>query len=300
MQDISWPNKTREIHTNHFDSSVWNDYNFRDDDIIIASYAKSGTTWTQQIVAQLLFQGAENLPVADMSPWIDLRIPPAHIKLGGIEAQEHRRFVKTHLPVDALVFSPKAKYIYIARDGRDVVWSLFNHHSRANEKWYDALNNSPGLVGEPMPKPVDSVVDYYNTWLEKDGYPFWSQWENVRSWWANRELPNVMLIHFSNLKADLPGSMRSIAEFLEIDYDAAKWDDMVYHCTFDYMKSNSELTAPLNGMFWDDGATAFIHKGVNGRWREMLSEEQADAYVRKAQEELGEACAHWLVNGEMP
>ena len=300
MQDISWPNKTREIHTNHFDSSVWNDYNFRDDDIIIASYAKSGTTWTQQIVAQLLFQGAENLPVADMSPWIDLRIPPAHIKLGGIEAQEHRRFVKTHLPVDALVFSPKAKYIYIARDGRDVVWSLFNHHSRANEKWYDALNNSPGLVGEPMPKPVDSVVDYYNTWLEKDGYPFWSQWENVRSWWASRELPNVMLIHFSNLKADLPGSMRSIAEFLEIDYDAAKWDDMVYHCTFDYMKSNSELTAPLNGMFWDDGATAFIHKGVNGRWREMLSEEQADAYVRKAQEELGEACAHWLVNGEMP
>ena len=48
-----------------------------------------------------------------------------------VEAQTHRRFLKTHLPVDALVFSEKAKYIYIGRDGRDVVWSLYNHHANA-------------------------------------------------------------------------------------------------------------------------------------------------------------------------
>ncbi len=106
-----WPTKTREIHNHHFDSTIWNEFRFRDDDIIIGTYAKSGTTWTQQIVSQLIFQGAEGLEVAEMSPWLDLRVPPKEVKLPAVEAQQHRRFLKTHLPVDALVFSPKAKYL---------------------------------------------------------------------------------------------------------------------------------------------------------------------------------------------
>jgi aryl sulfotransferase len=70
------PQKTRELHNHHFDSSIWNELDFRDDDIVIATYAKSGTTWMQQIVAQLLFQGDPTLSVAEMSPWLDLRVPP--------------------------------------------------------------------------------------------------------------------------------------------------------------------------------------------------------------------------------
>jgi aryl sulfotransferase len=127
------PVKTREIHNHHFDSTIWNDFNFRDDDIVISTYGKSGTTWVQQIVAQLLFNGAEGLEVADMSPWLDLRVPPKDIKLPMVEAQTHRRFLKTHLPVDALVFSDRARYLYIGRDGRDVLWSMYNHHCTANE-----------------------------------------------------------------------------------------------------------------------------------------------------------------------
>jgi aryl sulfotransferase len=73
-----------------------------------------------------------------MSPWLDLRVPLKETNLPIVEAQTHRRFVKTHLPLDALVFSPTAKYVYIGRDGRDVVWSLYNHHANANQKWYDA------------------------------------------------------------------------------------------------------------------------------------------------------------------
>jgi aryl sulfotransferase len=74
-----------------------------------APWRAAGTTWVQQIVAQLLFNGEEGLPVADMSPWMDLRVPPKNVKLPMVDAQKHRRFLKTHLPVDALVFSPKAK-----------------------------------------------------------------------------------------------------------------------------------------------------------------------------------------------
>ena len=112
MEQLAWPQKTREMHNQHIDSTVWNDFQFRDGDIIISTYAKSGTTWMQQIVSQLLFDGDTELDTQAMSPWVDFRVPPKEVKLPALEAQTHRRFVKTHLPVEALVYSPKAKYIY--------------------------------------------------------------------------------------------------------------------------------------------------------------------------------------------
>jgi len=292
------PAKTREIQSHHFDSAIWNDFAFRDDDVVIATYAKSGTTWTQQIVGQLLFGGAEGIPVAEISPWLDLRVPPKEIKLPMVEAQTHRRFIKTHLPVDALVFSPKAKYLYVARDGRDVLWSVYNHHITANDAWYSALNDTPGLVGEKMPRPDLDVVAYFRRWLERDGYPFWPYWENVRSWWQIRDLPNVMLLHFEELKRDLPGSIRRIAAFLDIPIDERRWDDIVRHCTFDYMKSHAAPIAPLGGAFWDGGGETFINKGTNGRWRDLLSADDVKAYEARALRELGPDCAHWLATGE--
>ncbi|MGB8273890.1 MAG: sulfotransferase domain-containing protein [Alphaproteobacteria bacterium] len=297
-QDVTWPVKARELHNHHFDSTVWNDFRFRGDDIVIATYAKSGTTWVQQIVAQLLFNGAEGLDVVEMSPWLDLRVPPKQVKLPAVEAQEHRRFLKTHLPVDALVFSPKAKYLYIGRDGRDVVWSMYNHHASANEAWYQALNDTPGRVGPPIGKPPASVRDYFHDWLDKDGHPFWPFWENVASWWAIRGLPNVLMVHFADLKADMPGQIRRIAAFLDIPIDEGRWDAIVEHCGFDYMKENASRSVPLGGAFWDGGAATFIHKGSNGRWRDVLSPEENRKYERMAERNLGPACAGWIAEGD--
>ncbi len=300
MSDIQWPRKTRELHNHHFDSTIWNDFEFRDDDIVIGTYAKSGTTWVQQIVSQLIFNGQEGLEVAEMSPWLDLRVPPKEVKLPEVEAQQHRRFIKTHLPVDALTFSPKAKYIYIGRDGRDVVWSMYNHHSTANELWYDALNNTPGRVGPPIERPPDSVHQYFNEWFEKDGHPFWPFWENIRTWWQIRNLPNVTLLHFNDLKRDMPGEIRRIAAFLDIPIDESKWNDIVTHCSFDYMKANATKSVPLGGAFWDGGAQNFIHKGVNGRWTETLTPEENAAYEKRAVEELGPQASDWLMKGAVP
>ena len=298
MSITEFPVKTREIHSHHFDSTIWNDFDFRDDDIIIATYAKSGTTWLQQIISQLLFEGEEGLEVAEMSPWMDLRVPPKEIKLPLVEAQTHRRFLKTHLPVDALVFSDKAKYIYIGRDGRDVVWSMYNHHSTANETWYDALNNTPGLVGPPLEKPPSSVTQYYNEWLDGDGHPWWPFWENVRSWWAIKDLPNVHFVHFADLKRDMAGEIRRVADYLEISVSEDVWDKILLHCSFDYMKENATQSVPLGGAFWDGGAKTFIHKGKNGRWRDTLSEEEIQRYESRALEELGSECARWLAEGD--
>jgi len=292
-----YPKKTREIHNHHFDSTIWNDFEFRDDDIVISTYAKSGTTWVQQIVAQLLFAGREDLDVAEMSPWLDLRVPPKAIKLSAVAAQTDRRFLKTHLPIDALVYSPRAKYIYIGRDGRDVVWSLYNHHAHANQAWYDALNNTPGLVGPPIERPVRDIRTYFLQWLERDGYPFWPFWENVRSWWAVRDLPNIRHIHFAALKEDMPREIRGIAEFLEIPIDPSRWDAIIEHCSFDYMKKHATRSVPLGGAFWDGGAETFINKGINGRWRDVLTDEDVKLYESRALAELGAECAHWLATG---
>ena len=297
---VPLPVKTREMHNHHFDSTIWNDFSFRDDDIVIATYAKSGTTWMQQIVAQLLFQGDPDVEVAEMSPWLDLRVPPKQVKLPLVEAQTHRRFLKTHLPVDALVFSPAARYVYIGRDGRDVIWSFYHHHVNANATWYAALNDTPGLVGPPIGPPPDDIREYWRAWLDRDGFPWWPFWENVRSWWQIRSLPNVLLVHYDVLKRDTEREMRRIADFLDIPIDGSRWDEIVEYCSFDWMKRHATKSVPLAGAFWDGGAQTFINKGQNGRWRDTLNAHEVVEYERRAVEELGEECARWLATGEVP
>ena len=297
--EIKWPVKTREIHDTFFDSRVWNDFAFRDDDIIIGTWAKSGTTWMQQIIGQLVFNGQEDLPVSEMSPWLDMVLPPLEPMLAGLRAQTHRRFIKTHLPLDALTFSPKAKYLYVGRDGRDVVWSMHHHQINFTPEAIEAFNTNPRRgPGRVLARPTADVPQYFREWLEGDGYPWWPFWENIRTWWSARDLPNVRLVHFERLKADLPGEMRRIAAFLDIRIDEARWPAIVEHCSFDYMKAHAQHAAPLGGVFWEGGATTFINKGTNGRWRDVLSAEDVRAYEQRAREELGDECARWLATGE--
>jgi aryl sulfotransferase len=293
----AWPRKTREIHNHHFDSTVWNDFAFRDDDVVIATYAKSGTTWTQQIVGQLLFGGAADVPVNELSPWLDLRVPPAAEKIAALAAQTHRRFIKTHLPVDALVYSPRAKYLYVARDGRDVLWSLFHHHANANADFYATLNDTPGRVGPAIARPTDDVRAYFLDWLARDGFPFWPFWENVRSWWAIRDLPNLLLVHFADLKADPESAIRRIADFLAVPIYPDRWPAILEHCSFEWMKRHADLSAPLGGAVWEGGAPTFINQGTNGRWRDVLTAEDIARYETTAERELGPECARWLAAG---
>jgi aryl sulfotransferase len=299
---IQWPVKSRDIHNTIFDSRVWDEFDFRDDDVIIGTWAKSGTTWMQQIIGQLIFAGQENLPVSEMSPWLDFVIPPAEACLPLVKAQTHRRFVKTHLPLDALTFSPKARYLYVGRDGRDVVWSMHNHHANFVPGFYEHSNNNPRAGADPGPvlaPPPQDVVRYFREWLYWGGYPWWPFWENIRSWWGARHLPNVRLIHFGRLKADLDGEMRAIAAFLDIPVDEARWPAIVEHCTFDYMKAHAQYAAPNGGAMWEGGATTFINKGTNGRWTDLLTAADIAAYEARARQELGEDCAHWLATGEI-
>ena len=150
--------------------------------------------------------------------------------------------------------SQRARYLYLARDGRDVVWSFYHHHSSMTEQFFDALNGIPGLVGPPLGPPTTDVVQYFHDWLDRDGYPCWPFWSHVQSWWDLRNLPNVMLVHFNDLKRDMPAEIRRIAAFVDIPIDESRFPDIVEHCTFDYMKANAEkLSQMLDDTMFEPG-----------------------------------------------
>jgi hypothetical protein len=149
-----------------------------------------------------------------------------------------------------------------------------------------AASIGPGRVGPPIGRPPASIRQYFIVWLDKDGHPFW---QNIRSWWQIRDLPNLVLLHFGQLKADLPGQIRRIAAFLDIEVDKRRWPAIVEHCGFDYMKTHATKSVPLGGAFWDGGAQTFVYQGTNGRWRDVLSAADCRRYEETARRELGEA-----------
>ncbi len=103
-------------------------------------------------------------------------------------------------------------------------------------------------------------------------------------------------MHFADLKSDLDGEMRRIAEFLDIEVDAALWPAVVERCTFEGMRGRAEEIGDFSQMF-EGGAEGFLFKGTNGRWRDVLTDEEVAAYERRAAEALPEAAARWLEGG---
>src|SRR5689334_4734334 len=119
---------TREFRTAIMDSHRWDEFVPRSDDIVIATYSKCGTTWTQRIVDLLIFQTPEPRPVVSTAPWLDATFfAPVEEDLAKLKAQTHRRFIKTHMPFDSVPLYEGVKYIHVARDGRDACISMHNH-----------------------------------------------------------------------------------------------------------------------------------------------------------------------------
>jgi aryl sulfotransferase len=296
---ITWPQKTREIQNAVMDSTRWNGFPFRDDDIVIATWAKSGTTWTQQIVGQMVLRDAGGIAAAEASPWLDFAPTPVKEVLDRLEAQTHRRFIKTHLPLDALVFSPRAKYLYVGRDGRDTLWSWHNHHVSFTDEAYEMFNNVPWRVGPPLERCPEDPVEHFRQMLDGRGSELPDLWEHYQGWFDARRLPNVLLLHFNHLKADLAGQMRRIAKFLDVEVPEAEWPGMVERCGFDYMKKTAS-GAPILQRIFQHGAEDFFHRGTNGRWRDVLPAEDNARYERIVRERLTPECARWMATGELP
>jgi aryl sulfotransferase len=304
VTDVRLPQRTRTYQNHHLDSTRWDGFVHRPGDIVISTSYKAGTTWTQRIVS-LIVLGPEPCNLMLVSPWIDARFfEPADVMLERLEAQGHRRFVKSHLPLDAIPYWDDAKYVAVGRDARDVFMSVFNHWSAYTDLTYSLLaGNDP--VGGPMPHCPDDPRDAWPEWITKgsfpwetDGSPWWSHLYHVNSFWKHRDLSNVLLVHYSDLKADLEGEMRRIAEFLEIEIPESVWPELVHQARFETMKQQATEAEPGMAMIFEGGAERFFFKGTNGRWRDVLTPEDLELYERAASK-LDSELRHWLENGRL-
>lgn len=298
----------RQYRTWIIDSRRWAHYQPRPGDIVVATYPKSGTTWMQQIVNLLIFQDAQPRPLDVLSPWIDRRLaPPADAVLAGIEAQTHRRALKSHLPLDGLPLHDEVRYIHVARDGRDAALSMHNHASGFKDQVLaalDAAGLADGTIARPYPRVPDDPAEYFSKWLrvgtiagQSDGYQQLSYFEFEKTYWAERRLPNLLLVHYSDLKADLAGEMRRIADFLDIPVDEKVWPSLVRAAGFDFMKREGAVLMPgVSGMFID-GKERFFNKGMNERWRGVFAGDDLALYETKLAATLPPGCIAWLEGG---
>lgn len=299
------PQRTRTYRHHHLDSTRWDAFRPRTGDIVIATSYKAGTTWTQAIVANLLFPGgAFPAAVWEMSPWIDMRAAPVGGLMEKLEAQTHRRFVKTHLPLDALPWHPEVRYIFVGRDGRDVFMSLWNHYTNYTDETFARFNDTPGRVGPPVPRPPEDIHELWRNWCsrgsfdwETDGWPFWSHLRVTQSWWEHRAQPNILMLHYADLKADTGAEVRRVARFLGLDRPAAELDAVTEAVSLEAMRRQAETYAPRGGASWKGGARGFLYKGTNGRWRDVLSTDELMLYEAACDRALTPDCRAWLAAG---
>ncbi len=300
-----FPQRTHVYQNHHFDSTRWDYFAHRPGDIVISTSYKAGTTWMQSIIGHLLYPlGNMPAPAQELSPWLDQRVFPLELVLNGLAAQTGRRFIKTHLPLDGLPFHPEVQYVVVGRDARDVFMSLLNHWGNHTATFYEIIDSVPGRVGDPMPKYVDDVPARWRDWItrgwfewESDGYPYWSHLHHCASWWAYRQLPNVHFVHYADLLADLAGQMRRIARELTIAVPEDRWSHVVSACTFAAMKQEAAVADDRMRMIWKDGANTFFNKGINGRWRDVLSNDDLVLYEAAVSKTLSPDCARWLEQG---
>ncbi|MEO1017873.1 MAG: sulfotransferase domain-containing protein [Pseudomonadota bacterium] len=299
------PERARVYRNHHLDSTRWDTFRPRGGDIVIASSYKSGTTWTQAIVAHLLFQGKEfPAPVWRMSPWLDRRVIPLDQMLADLEAQRHRRFIKTHLALDGLPYFPEFRYIFVGRDGRDVAMSLWNHYCNYSETSFREYNDTPGRVGPELPPPPAGLDAFWRGWCtrgwfdwEQDGWPFWSHFSTTQAWWRYRHLPNMLLVHYADLKQDPSGSIMRIAEFLEIDLEPERVEPIIEATSFTAMRQRGADYVPGGGARFKNGPAGFLHKGTNRQWEGTISPEDLDLYDTAAKRALTDECRRWLEQG---
>jgi aryl sulfotransferase len=162
--------------------------------------------------------------------------------------------------------------------------------------FYDYTGSLPDRQGPPMPRPDQDIRKAYLHWIEHDDLIWGGFFPHIQSWWDLRDRPNVLLLHFNELKADLEGTTRRIAAFLDIAIDEQRLPDILKHCGIEHMRALANKVEFLS-MLFDGGGDSFINKGTNGRWRDVLSAEEIALCDTASQARLTPDCSAWLTSG---
>ena len=294
------------IRTWQTDSRIWESFELRAGDIIVCTPPKTGTTWTQRIIGMLLAQSAAPQQIMDEQPWLDARFIPQQEVAAAMTAKQGRRGFKTHSPLTALPLRDDVLYIHVARDPRDAVMSFHNHSTNYAEDLlagFDQNGLDDPLIAAPFPRAPEDPRAFFRRWLRDPDYAPFDDFtiaefvEIENSFWEARDWPNVLLVHYNDLKADREGEMRRIAQFCGIATPEPLFAEMVEAAGFDSMKRDGARMLGLAAQAFKGGADTFLHKGTNERWRTVLTEKDLTDYRAALAARVPADLANWLENG---
>ncbi|HZU73778.1 MAG TPA: sulfotransferase domain-containing protein [Acidimicrobiales bacterium] len=292
------------------DSLRWQGFEFRGGDIVIATPPKCGTTWMQMICALLIFGGPE-LParLTELSPWMDILTEPQEAVWSALASQTHRRFIKSHTPLDGIPWDERVTYITVGRDPRDVAVSWANHFDNMDLSRLMAARVAAvgleGLEGAPAPPPsgADPVAEFWQ-WVEDDAPPeavvsgLRATLHHLDTFWRARNESNVALFHYTDLMEDLDGEMRRLASILDINVPEHRWPQLVKAARFAAMRERADQLAPqvrIDG-FWKE-ASRFFNRGGTGQWQELVDPWDEARYRRRVATLVPGELDRWVHGG---
>lgn len=273
----------RRYHAFICDSSRWDGFELRPGDVIVTTPPKAGTTWMQHCCLHLVHGGPAPAPLTEIAPWLDQSLEPVAAVRERLAAQEHRRVIKTHTPMDGLPWSDDVDYVGVARDPRDVVLSMLDHSGNFDRERAVELRIAAGAGDAPPRINVETVTD----WIEEDTPPerFGSTLRftahHLSQLWANRDRPNVHLFHYADMKRDLRGELARLAAALGIEADV---DALAPMLTFEAMKAHAGDMAPnaRSGVF--RSPERFFAEGRTGAWRDGFTPDDHARYEHRIAE----------------
>ena len=280
------------------DSGRWEAFRFRAGDVVVSTRSKSGTTW-MQMICLLLVHGSPELPapLPELSPWVDFAVEPVEAVVARLEAQETRRVVKTHTPLDGVPLDPRATYVVVARHPLDMAVSLYHQGDNIDRERLRELTGAPAPTTPRPPRlPLD---EWLPAWVESTADPR-EQMDSLpgvahhlSDAWARRADPHVVLVHYDDLQADLEGEMRRLAATLALDVRREQWPALVDAATFTRMRERADTLTPNTlGVLKDN--KAFFRNGRSGAGREVLDDEQLARYEERAAELMPPDLLAWL------
>lgn len=283
------------------DNARWIGFPFREGDIVIATRSKTGTTWVQMICALLIFQ-TPDLPdsLANLSPWLDWLITSRDEVFAQLAAQQHRRFIKTHTPLDGLPTDARVTYIVTGRHPLDMAVSLYHHAANLNrERISELIGRRDAGTESRRPLPLHP---WLIEWIEQkvdprdslDSLPgvLW----HLTDAWQRQGAQDVVLVHYDDLIQDLEAEMRRIAERLGIVVPEDIWPALVKSASFPQMQAKANFLMPDPSGILKSSA-AFFRRGTSGAGAETLTRQEVARYYQRASELASSDVLAWLHRG---
>jgi hypothetical protein len=239
----------------------------------------------QMICALLVFRTpALPEPLGRLSPWMDWLVEPRDDVWDRLAAQRHRRFVKTHTPLDGLPIDARVMYVVVARHPLDMAASLYHQGDNLDRDRMRELTGAPPAAGDAEVRLP--LRDWLRAWIDEDRAPAEAldslpgvMW-HLTDAWSRRGEPNVVLVHYDDLVDDLESQMRRVAGILGIEIEDEVWPALVHAATFDEMRARADVLVPDTlGVLKD--RTRFFRRGGSGEGRALLTDAEHARYLAR-------------------